>query len=162
MAFESLTRGESLIVLFAFAGATVLTLISWIRRVASRSAPDPWPWDIELAIKARVAVPLCTNCVYRQVVRQWFCPRCGFPAGEFVTTMPYLHIFALGESMRRGVMGPPEKGFVRALFLVLFSTCQYGIFAPIYWFWMVRKARGRPIGAYSRNNFTFDQSFRFD
>jgi hypothetical protein len=71
--------------------------------------------------------------------------------------MPYLYVFVLGESMRRGVMGPPEKGVARAVFLILFSACQYAIFAPIYWFWMERKARGRPICEDKRPKFEIDE-----
>lgn len=43
------------------------------------------------------------------------------------------------------VMGPPERRLGVLAFLVLSSTTQYSIFAPVYWYWMIRRARGRPI-----------------
>jgi hypothetical protein len=157
MALENLTRGEAIVARWTLAVAAALALISWIRRVVPTS--DPWPRDVDEAVNARVAVPLCTSCTYAQVDRRWFCPHCGFPTGEFVTTMPYLYIFALGESMRRGVVGPPERGITRAVFLVLFSASQYTIiFAPIYWYWMIRKAHGRPICESSRKEFDIDET----
>lgn len=56
--------------------------------------------------------------------------------------MPYLQIFTVGEVLRRGVTGPPEKGFAIKAGLVVYSLTQYAVFAPLYWFWMARKARG--------------------
>lgn len=41
--------------------------------------------------------------------------------------------------------GPPDPSFFRQLFHVLFSVQYYSVFAPLYWFWMWRKADGRPI-----------------
>jgi len=59
--------------------------------------------------------------------------------------MPYLTALVDGEFFRRGVSGPPEPGAGRHLFLVLYSAATYNVFAPVYWFWMYRKAKGRPI-----------------
>jgi len=145
MALESLTRGEALIAKASLATATALALTSWLRRVASRTAPDPWPREVDVGVRDPTAIPLCVNCTYPQEGHCWFCPYCGFPSGEYVATMPYLYIFALGESLRRGVTGPPERNAGQSVFLVMFSACQYTIFAPFYWYWMVRKSNGRPI-----------------
>lgn len=90
--------------------------------------------------------PLCLNCAAPQGGHRWFCPKCGFPGGEYVVLMPYLQIFTVGEVLRRGVTGPPEKGFAIKAGLVVYSLTQYAVFAPLYWFWMARKARGKPIG----------------
>lgn len=59
--------------------------------------------------------------------------------------MPYLQNFALGEVLRRGVMGAPERRRGVQVFLVVYSLCEYTVFAPVYWYWMHRRARGRPI-----------------
>ena len=75
----------------------------------------------------------------------WFCPLCGYPTGDFVATMPYVTVFLDGELFRRGVIGTPEKRKGVLIFLVIYSTASYTIFAPIYWFWMIRKAQGKPI-----------------
>lgn len=59
--------------------------------------------------------------------------------------MPYLQIFPVGEVLRQGVMGPPERRIGVLVFLIVFSLTQYAVFAPLYWFWMFRRASGRPI-----------------
>lgn len=108
-------------------------------------SPDPWSGDIDRETRKRSAIPICTNCLSPQFGHHWFCPNCRFPSGNFVHVMPYLYLFTLGEVLRRGVTGPPEKGAFRKLGLVILSFQSYAVFAPIYWFWMVRKSIGKPI-----------------
>jgi hypothetical protein len=69
--------------------------------------------------------------------------------------MPYLQNFAIGEMFRRGVLGPPEKGVGRKAFLIVYAAAEYGPFAPVYWYWMIRKAKGKPICYTRREHFTF-------
>jgi hypothetical protein len=133
-------------------------LADLLRQLFQSTTNDPWPHDIDLSVKAKGAIPLCTNCLFPQVDRRWFCPHCSFPCGEFVATMPYLQIFPVGELFRRGVIGPPEKGIGQKLFLVLYSLAQYSLFAPVYWYWMGRKAAGRPIGQAIRKDIVFEES----
>jgi hypothetical protein len=59
--------------------------------------------------------------------------------------MPYVTLFLDGELFRRGVMGPPEKRKVVLIFFVVYSVASYAFFAPLYWFWMIRRAQGKPI-----------------
>jgi hypothetical protein len=132
MALESLTQGEAFIANAAFAIATSLALISWIRRVASKTTSDPWPRDVDLGVKNDDAVPVCVSCLFPQRERLWLCPHCAFPAGDYVTLMPYLQNFAIGELFRRGVIGPPEKGIGRTTLLIILSAGEYGLFAPVY------------------------------
>jgi hypothetical protein len=145
MALESLSRGEAFVAMAAVTVAVALALVTWIRRLASKSTPDPWPQEVDEAVRNREAVPICLSCLYPQGERSWLCPHCGFPAGDFVTLMPYLQNFAIGELFRRGVMGPPERSMGRNSLLTLLSLGEYGFFAPIYWYWMIRKAMGKPI-----------------
>jgi hypothetical protein len=145
MPLETLTHGEALIATAALAFAAVLASVTWIRRLASKTASDPWPREVDVEVRDPSAIPLCVNCTFPQEGHYWFCPYCGFPAGDFVTSMPYLYIFALGESMRRGVTGPPEKDAALSTFLTIIAACQYSVFAPLYWYWMFRKSRGKPI-----------------
>ena len=53
--------------------------------------------------------------------------------------------FLNGELFRRCVMGAPENRKGVLVFLVVCSTASYTFFAPLYWFWMVRRAQGKPI-----------------
>lgn len=121
-------------------------LAHWLRRsFAEASHPNPWPAEIEAAVRDPAAVPLCTNCLSPQELHRWLCPHCGFPSGDCVAVMPYLQIFVAGEALRQGVMGPPERRTGTQVFLVIYALSQFSVLAPIYWFWMVRRALGKPI-----------------
>ena len=61
--------------------------------------------------------------------------------------MPYLEIFVVAEVLRRGVSGAPERRVGVQVFLVLLAAVKYVAFAPVYWFRMLRRTRGRPICA---------------
>jgi hypothetical protein len=71
---------------------------------------------------------------------------------------PYLQIFLIGDTLRKGVLGPPERKTSAQLFLVAFSLSQYAVFAPLYWFWMIRRAQGKPICAERRRPIEFDET----
>jgi hypothetical protein len=94
----------------------------------------------------------------RQVVRQHFSNPAPFDSHlnriatsatkgpeDYVPMMPYLQVFVVGEVLRRGVMGAPDRRAGVYAFLILFSLSQYIFFAPLYWFWIMRKAQGKPI-----------------
>lgn len=59
--------------------------------------------------------------------------------------MEYLNVFVIGELMRRGVSGAPEPRVGVQAFLVVVAAIQYVFLAPLYWFWMWRRACGSPI-----------------
>jgi hypothetical protein len=116
-----------------------------LRRWWNSGFVDPWPKEIDEAVRRPDAEPVCLNCLMPQERHFWFCRECGHPGGEYLTVMPYLHIFTIGELMQRGVVGPPERRFWVTCGFVVVSTMEYTIFAPLYWFWMLRRALGRPI-----------------
>lgn len=120
--------------------------------------PDPWPAEIDAAVRDPAAVPLCVNCLHPQDGHWWFCSNCGSPTGEFVATMPYLYIFQQGEFFRRGVMGAPERRKDVLFFQALYAAANYSFFVPLYWFWMVRRAQGRPICEERRREMQFEES----
>jgi hypothetical protein len=126
-------------------------------KTADGFPPDPWPKEVDISVRAPDAIPLCIDCLYPQEEHPWFCPHCHFPTGECVPMMHYLQIFSLGEVLRCGVIGPPEKGLARKIFLIFLSISQYAIFAPIYWYWMARKSRGRPICHAQRKDIAFEE-----
>lgn len=125
---------------------------------APHPTPDPWPEELDQAVRSREAVPICTNCLHPQPAHRWFCPYCHFPTGEYVHLMPYLYVFTWGELLRRGVFGPPEKGAFRKWGLVIYSSYNYSIFAPLYWYWMYRKSAGKPISNLHKPDLGSDDS----
>jgi hypothetical protein len=120
--------------------------------------PDPWPSEIDAAVRSPVAVPLCVNCLYPQEGHRWFCPHCGFPSGDYIAAMPYLQVFVAGEALRKGVMGPPERRVGVRVFLVVLSIAEYAVFAPVYWYWMIRRAQGKPICEERREAIMFEEN----
>ncbi len=132
-------------------------LAGFIRRQL-RPEPDPWSADVAARVNDKAATPLCLNCLFPQGPHAWFCLNCGFPTGEYVVLMPYLQNFVLGEALRRGVMGAPERRCGVQAFFVLYSICEYTVFAPLYWYWMLRRSRGRPIATEQRPELVLDDN----
>jgi hypothetical protein len=120
-------------------------LAGLFRQLIAHSPPDPWSAEIDAAVKARDAIPLCQDCLHPQAPHQWFCPHCNFPTGDYVPMMPYLQVFWIGEILRRGVTGPGQNTDTQNVGFALFGLGQYSLFAPIYWFWLVSKSLGKPI-----------------
>lgn len=106
---------------------------------------DPWPAEVEAEVRRADAVPLCPNCLAPQGPHPHFCPHCAFPTGDRVAAMHYLSVFVVGELVRQGVSGPPERRRGVLTFLIVLGVVQYSVFAPVYWYWLWRRARGRPI-----------------
>ena len=130
--------------------------------------PDPWTPEDAAAANDPFARKICLRCVQPQprAPQSWFCPNCGEPDCDNVNK-PYLNIFSQGTLLRRLVMGKPEKGlrgfFEKAAFVIytmllfplafawLVSLAPFFwhsiFFVPplLYWFWMIRKAVGKPI-----------------
>ena len=123
------------------------------RSPAPRERPDPWPAELDAAVDQPGATALCTSCLSPQEGHHWFCPDCGFPCGSQAAVMPFVSVFFDGELFRRGVSGRPEPGLGRTLFLVVYSAASHQIFAPVYWYWMFRKAAGRPICDQGRKDY---------
>jgi hypothetical protein len=131
-------------------------LARWMRCLWPTIPPDPWPKDIDAAVRLPDAVPLCIDCLYPQEAHRWFCPHCGKPTGDQVALMPYLQVFVMGQIFRNGVMGPPDRRRGVQIFLFFYSAAEYGLFAPLYWFWMLRKAQGTPICHELRKDIPFE------
>jgi hypothetical protein len=141
----------------SFDGPLARLVRRWCRQWFPAAPPDPWPEQVDEDARSPDAVPLCIDCLRPQTGLGWFCPHCGHATGEFVTLMPYLQIFAAGEVFRKGVIGPPEKRKGVLVFLFLYSFGEYSVFAPLYWFWMIRRAMGQPICEERRKDLTLEE-----
>ena len=133
-------------------------LAQFVRSVWSETRPDPWPADVDVEVKLKTAVPLCVNCLSPRSDSRRFCRNCGHPTGDFAALDPYQQLFLVGDGFRKGVIGPPDKRVGVQTFLILFAIAQYSFFAPVYWFWMVRRAIGKPICSSYRKEFNADET----
>ncbi len=147
---------QNLIAVVGVVGALGIILVRWILELLRDIPPDPWPAELDQAVRRRDATPVCVECLSPQDARGWFCPHCGFPTGEYVPVLPYLYIFSWGELLRRGVTGPPDRNLGRVLGFAVFSMTQYSLFFPIYWFWLIRKCFGKPICQTKRPDLKFE------
>ncbi len=69
----------------------------------------------------------------------------------------YLSVFVVGELVRQGVSGPPERRRGVQAFLIVLGVVHYSVFAPVYWYWLWRRARGRPISSGARPSLPTDE-----
>ena len=100
---------------------------------------EPWPKEIDDAVRSRDAAMICHHCLTPQTCRAWFCPECGAVVGPYNNSMHYLQIFSLGEVLRSGV--GPEARFTKLTVIgyVVLGLEQYSIFAPFYFFRIIRR-----------------------
>lgn len=106
--------------------------------------PNPWDEDTEARLHEPEAVLLCPRCLEPEREGVQFCRDCGFAVGPYVTWSPYLYIFVLGDLLRTGVDRPFRVKSTTVCFLLLVSLFEYFIFAPVYWFFLIRNIRRQP------------------
>jgi hypothetical protein len=99
----------------------------------SLDKPNPWPDELDIAVRAPDAIPVCHHCTTPCDVPVWFCPSCGAAVGPYNNVMPYIYIFSIGEALRSGV--GPEAHFTpfRVVAYIVVGFSEYVIFAPIYY-----------------------------
>ena len=110
----------------------------WIR---SFERPNPWPDELDIAIRAPDAVPICHHCMTPCDFPAWFCPTCGAAVGPYNNTMPYIYIFSIGEALRSGVGPEANLTPFRATAYVVMGLMQYWVFAPLYFIRLYRNYR---------------------
>jgi hypothetical protein len=114
-------------------------LFEWVKQPAT--SPDPWDKEIEKAIHEPDAVELCHRCFDPVAPNTWFCPKCGSAVGSCNNLMPFVCFFSQGEILRNGINDNlPRSPLIIAGYL-LFSLCNYFIFAPIYWVLLFRNLK---------------------
>ncbi len=95
--------------------------------------PDPWSGEVDAAVRAPDAVPVCHRCITPCDLPVWFCPSCGAAFGPYNNIMPFVYIFSMGEVVRSGV--GPDARFTRfrTVGYAVLGLAQYGVFAPLYY-----------------------------
>lgn len=114
------------------------TIRCWWR---SLDTPNPWPHEVDVAVRASDAVSVCHRCTTPCESPAWFCPTCGVAVGPYNNLLPFIRVFSVGEALRSGV-GPEAhfSGF-RTLAYVSLGLTMYGIFAPLYYVRLFRNYR---------------------
>lgn len=86
---------------------------AFMRRILEFTAKppysEPWPEEVDDAVRRPDAVLVCHRCLAPQKPGAWFCPECGAAVGPYNNVMPYLYIFSMGEGFRAGVQ--PEAHY---------------------------------------------------
>lgn len=98
----------------------------------SLDTPNPWSDELDVAVRAPDAIPVCHRCATPCDLPVWFCPSCGAAVGPYNNVMPYIYIFSIGEALRSGV--GPEAHFTpfRIVAYVSIGVAEYTVFAPLY------------------------------
>jgi hypothetical protein len=103
--------------------------------------PDPWPGELDVAVRSPDAIPVCHHCTTPCDLPVWFCPSCGAAVGPYNNVMPFITNFSVGEALRSGV--GPEANFTpfETTAYVAVGLMEYTVFAPIYFIQLYRNYR---------------------
>jgi len=104
----------------------------------SLETPNPWPDELDIAVRAPDAITVCHHCTTPCDLPVWFCPACGAAIGPYNNVMEYINIFSVGEALRSRV--GPEAHFTpfRTIAYVAVGLAEYTVFAPLYFIRLYR------------------------
>lgn len=126
------------LLLFVVLGGCVIWLFArWL--MDAPVYPDPWDQQVAEGLDNADATPLCHRCLSPHDRLTNFCPRCGAPVGEYTNWLPYPYLFSVGHTMRIGTAGAYRRSAVTILGFFLLAVAEYAIFAPVYWFMLIRR-----------------------
>jgi hypothetical protein len=111
-------------------------LVRWLFTGPTR--PDPWDETISAQIESTDATPLCHRCVTIHSHAAHFCPNCGAAVGDYNNVLPFEQLFSEGEVFRNGTTQRFRPTFLVVCGYLLLSAAAYMIFAPVYWFFLLR------------------------
>ncbi len=105
--------------------------------------PDPWSEEVEAQIQDDEAMVVCHHCLEAFELAPDFCPKCGTAIGPYNNVKPFEYIFSMGEMFRNGIGPNPNLSLLTRVGYILAALLQYGLFAPLYFFRMIRNRRRR-------------------
>lgn len=111
-------------------------VIHWVRSAPVQ--PDPWDDETAKALEQPDIEPVCHHCSAPQPPGAWFCPHCGTATGPYNNIMPWVYVFSQGEVLRNGVADRVQRRPLIVIGYFLLSLHLYMIFAPIYWYFLIR------------------------
>ena len=94
--------------------------------------PNPWPEELDAAVKKQASKAVCFRCMAPQTDRAWFCPKCGAAVGPYNNTMPFLTIFSTGEMLRAGTGSHLKRSPLITVGYFIVGLTQYMVFAPFF------------------------------
>ena len=96
-------------------------------------SPTPWPEELDIAVRAPDAIPVCHCCTTPCELPVWFCPVCGTAVGPYNNILPFIRIFSLGEVFRSGVRPTARFTPLTVPGYILVAFQQLWFFALLYY-----------------------------
>lgn len=106
-----------------------------------KPGPNPWDEKTEESIQQPDAVPLCRRCLEPHEESARYCSNCGLPVDSMVPLSPFHQVFAMGDVLLTGTQRRFPVNWLTITGFVFLSMIQYLIFAPFYWFFLLRNVR---------------------
>jgi len=125
--------------LIALSVVLICRLIRWIQWLPV--SPDPWDHQTAQTLEAEATTEVCHKCSRPHLSEQPFCEYCGAAIGTYNNCMPYVYLFSEGEVLRTGVAGKFRVNALTVGGYLIYSLISYLIFAPIYWYLLLRNVR---------------------
>lgn len=120
-------------------------LIDWF--TSGRPEAEPWDDPVSAEIAKDDVTPLCHRCLTPNDPLTDFCSECGAPVGTYTNWMPFPYLFSLGHTLRLGTAGEFKRSPLTVMGFFLLSLIEYTVFAPVYWFMLVKGLRAGPARA---------------
>lgn len=105
------------------------------------ASPNPWDEQVEQSIQEPDATPICRRCLQPHDENARYCAHCGLPVDALVPLSPFHQVFAIGDVLLTGTQRKFPVNWMTISGYVLLSMAQYLIFAPFYWFFLLRNVR---------------------
>ena len=106
-----------------------------------KPGPNPWDEKTEEAINQPDATPICRRCLEPHEESARYCSHCGLPVDSLVPLSPFHQVFAVGDVLLTGTQRKFPVNWMTITGYVLLSMAQYLVFAPFYWFFLLRNVR---------------------
>ena len=120
----------------ALAVISAWRLLIWFRTAPVR--PDPWDESVAAGLEQADSQALCCRCLEPVSEGRHFCEHCGLPFDPCTNLSPYLYVFSLGDALRTGSFGRFATRPLAVAGYLSLGFCEYVVFAPIYWFFLLR------------------------
>jgi hypothetical protein len=140
------TTPEETVATFALVGLGLVLIIFFLRWVlAGPAKPDPWDESISAQLQSPDATARCHRCVTPHADHLHFCPNCGVAVGDYNNLLPFEQLFSEGEVFRNGTTQRLRPTPLLIAGYILLSAAAYTLFAPFYWFFLLRNMRRQSI-----------------